>query len=69
MSGEGKLDIAEIERAAFVHFLAGIDGLSFPLQEVWPGVPGRAYIYEMIRREFGEPAIEYARKLPIFTQH
>jgi len=46
-----------------------MDGSPYPLEEVWPGSPGRAYIYEMLRREFSQPAIEYARKLKIFTQH
>jgi hypothetical protein len=62
-------DAMELERALLVHFMAGMDGLSFPLQEYWPGAPGRAYIFEMLRREFGQPAIEYAKTLPIFTRH
>ena len=62
-------DIIELQRAAFVHFRAGFDGLPFPLQEVWPGPPGRAYCFEMIRRQFGWSGFECAKTLPIFTSH
>jgi hypothetical protein len=63
------LDIAEIERAAFVHFMAGFDGLPFALSEVWPGAPGKAYCFEMLRRTYGMAGAEYAMTLRIFTQH
>jgi len=62
-------DIAKLERAAFKHFRAGFDG-PYPGQEHWPpGAPGRAYIFEMIRRQFGMAGVEYSRTLPIFTSH
>lgn len=60
-------DPMELERAAFVHFMAGMDESPWPLQEVWPGAPGKAYIYEMIRRTYGWGGAEYARTLKIFT--
>jgi hypothetical protein len=70
VNDNGGFDIAELERAAFVHFKAGFDGLSFPDHEYWPpGPPGRAYMFEMIRREFGWAGFEYAKTLPIFTSH
>jgi hypothetical protein len=62
-------DVAELERAVKVHFRAGFDGLPFPLQEVWPGSPGKAYCFEMVRREFGWAGFEYAKRLKIFTSH
>ena len=62
-------DIAELERAAFTHFTAGFNG-PYPGQEYWPpGPPGKAYCFEMIRRQFGMVGVEYARTLPIFTRH
>jgi hypothetical protein len=62
-------DIAELEARAREHFRAGFDG-PYPDQEHWPpGPPGRAYIFEMLRRQFGMAGVEYARTLPIFTSH
>jgi hypothetical protein len=63
------LDIAGIERAAFAHALAAFAPVPWPLQDCWPGLPGRAYCFEMIRRKFGWAGFEYARTLPIFTLH
>jgi hypothetical protein len=62
-------DIAALERDARQHFMAGFNGQTFPLREVWPGAPGAAYIYEMLRRTYGMSGVELARKLPMFTQH
>jgi hypothetical protein len=62
-------DIAKLERAAIAHFRAGFDGLPFPLQHCWPGAPGKAYCFEMLRRTYGMEGVEYARKLPMFTSH
>ena len=62
-------EIGELERAAFKHFMAGFNG-PYPGQEYWPpGPPGKAYCFEMIRRQFGMVGVEYARTLPIFTRH
>jgi hypothetical protein len=63
------VDIAKVERAAFIHAMAGLDGLLYPLWDCWPGPPGRAYVYEMLRRDFGTDAIEYVKTLPLMTQH
>ena len=62
-------EIAKLERAAFTHFMAGFNGQSFPLREVWPGAPGRAYIFEMLRRAYGMAGVEYAKRLKVFTSH
>jgi hypothetical protein len=63
------LDLAELEARAREHFRAGFDG-PYPGQEHWPpGAPGRAYIFEMLRRQFGMAGVEYARTLPILTSH
>jgi len=62
-------DLAEIEHAMREHFMAGFNGRSFPLREVWPGAPGKAYCLEMVRRTYGTVGVEYARTLPIFTSH
>jgi hypothetical protein len=62
-------EIAELERAAFVHFKAGFNGRTFPLREVWPGAPGKAYCLEMIRRQFGMAGVEHAKRLKIFISH
>jgi hypothetical protein len=68
----------EIERAAFVHVMAGFDAPPrrpaftpgyWPLKDVWPGMPGRAYVYEMLRRTYGMAGVEYARTLPLMRQH
>jgi len=62
-------DIAKLERAAFKHFMAGFNG-PYPGQEYWPpGAPGRAYIFEMLRRQFGMAGVEHAKRLKIFTSH
>ena len=62
-------DIAKLERAAFDAFMAGFNGADFPSREVWPGAPGKAYIFEMVRRQFGPAGCEYLKGLPIFTSH
>jgi hypothetical protein len=41
----------------------------WPLKDCWPGMPGRAYVYEMIRRTHGRAGIEYAKTLPLMRQH
>jgi hypothetical protein len=69
MHDDNDYDIAELERAAFVHAMAALDGLPYPLQECWPGPPGRAYVFEMLRRAYGMAGVEYAKRLKVFTLH
>jgi hypothetical protein len=70
-------DIIEIQRHVFVHVMAGFNVPRYPafipdwwpLKDCWPGMPGRAYVYEMIRRTHGRAGIEYAKTLPLMRQH
>jgi hypothetical protein len=66
---DDKLDLAEIGREAFAAAMAGFGPLPWDLQTYWPGLPGRAYIFEMVRRRWGMAGAEFARTLPIFTLH
>jgi hypothetical protein len=66
---DDNFDIAELERAMVAHFMAGFDGPDYPLRDCWPGVPGKAYCLEMIRRTYGMAGVEHAKRLKIFTSH
>ena len=67
--GLTEAEIAELQHATLRHFMAGFNGRTFPLRDCWPGPPGKAYIYEMVRRQFGAAGCEYLKGLPIFTSH
>jgi hypothetical protein len=67
MRDDSNFDVAEIERACFVHVMTGLNNFSPPAW--WPFPPGRAYALEQIRRRFGMAGVEHAKRLPIFTLH
>jgi hypothetical protein len=72
-------DIGELERAAYVYAMAGFDVpkrpafFPWPLQaqrDCWPlNSPGKAYVYEKVRRVFGPAGIEYVKTLPLMRSH
>jgi len=72
-------DLGELERAAFVHCMAGFDCPKRPAFLPWasqasldhwpPQSPGRAYVYEKIRRVWGMSGSEYAKTLPLLRSH
>jgi hypothetical protein len=72
-------DIGELERAAYAYAMAGFDCpkrpafIPWPLQasrDYWPlQSPGKAYVYEKIRRVYGPVGIEYAKTLPLMRSH
>jgi hypothetical protein len=70
-------EIGELERAAFVHAMAGFHAPPrypafipgwWPSKDYWP-VPGRAYVFEMLRRTYGMEGVEFARTLPLLRRH
>jgi hypothetical protein len=70
-------DVADISRLARVHALAGFHCPRYPaffpdwwpLKDQWP-VPGRAYIVECLRRQYGEEnALRFRRTSSLFTLH
>jgi hypothetical protein len=69
MSGKG-LDLAEIERTALAAAWADLGPFGPPISaSYWPKPLGRPYIYEMVRREFGQAGIEYCKTLSLMTLH
>jgi hypothetical protein len=77
MDNDNGFNITEIERRAFIHALAGFDVPRYPafFPAWWPGCdqwpkPGRAYIVEMLRREYNEEiALRFRRTSPLFNLH